>query len=427
MAQQMLDSKGRPVVVVTGIGIVTSLGFGKEDNWGAVTAGRSGIREITRFPTGTMRTTIAGTVDFLHIDPHTAPALAYRMAELSAIEAIEQAAIGSKTSFPGPLILAVPPAETEWFHRKCLSEVEPDNEQTGYSRMLAAARRGNFREMYEDILFCQVAERLSQRFGTAGQPISLTTACASGATAIQLGVDAIRQSATEAVLCIGTDGSIHEEGLIRFSLLSALSRQNNPPEKAAKPFSKNRDGFVMGEGSATLVLESYDAARARGANILGVIQGCGEKADDFHRTRSNPNGFPIISAIRNALDDAGKNPSDVDYVNAHGTGTNENDKMEYLALETVFGDHLENIPVSSNKSIVGHTLSAAGSIEAAFSLMTLELGVIPPTINYDIPDPDIPLDVVPNVKRDARVSTVLSNSFGFGGQNVCLILSGEPD
>jgi 3-oxoacyl-[acyl-carrier-protein] synthase II len=271
-----------------------------------------------------------------------------------------------------------------------------------------------------------VAERLADSFGTRGLPITLSTACASGATAIQLGVEAIRRGECDRALSVGADGSATAEALIRFALLSALSTQNDPPHKASKPFSRDRDGFVLAEGSAALVLESLAAATARGATILGVMRGCGEKADDFHRTRSKPDGSPAIAAVRAALADAGMAEDAIDYVNAHGTSTPENDKMEHLSLSTVFGERIRSIPVSSNKSMIGHTLSAAGAIEAAISLMTMREGVIPPTINYDNPDPAIDLDVVPNVKRERAVSSVLSNSFGFGGQNACLVMTREP-
>jgi 3-oxoacyl-[acyl-carrier-protein] synthase II len=254
----------------------------------------------------------------------------------------------------------------------------------------------------------------------------LSTACASGASAIQLGVEAIRRGETSAALCIGTDASVNAESVIRFSLLSALSTSNDPPHKASRPFSKDRDGFVMAEGAGALVLESLEAARARGAKILGVLEGCGEMADSFHRTRSSPDGKPSIGCMRNALKDAGLMPEDIDYINAHGTSTPENDKNEYLSVSAVFGERSTRIPISSNKSMIGHTISAAGAVESVFSLLTLENQRIPPTINYDVPDPTIPLDVVPNIARDARVTHVISNSFGFGGQNVSLVMSREP-
>ena len=216
------------------------------------------------------------------------------------------------------------------------------------------------------------------------------------------------------------------ESLIRFSLLSALSTHNEPPHAASKPFSKNRDGFVMAEGSGALVLESYDAAVARGATILGVIAGCGELADSFHRTRSSPDGKPIIGCMLKTLADAGMTPEQIDHINAHGTATPENDKMEFQTTSTVFGERAKQIPVTSNKSMVGHTISAAGAVEAIISLLTLEHQRIPPTINYEIPDPTIQFDVVGNKARDARVTAVMSNSFGFGGQNASLILTREP-
>jgi 3-oxoacyl-[acyl-carrier-protein] synthase II len=194
----------------------------------------------------------------------------------------------------------------------------------------------------------------------------------------------------------------------------------------SRPFAGDRDGFVIAEGAAALVLENYDAAKARGARIHAIIEGVGEKADDFHRTRSKPDGSAIIGAIRITIDDAGIAPDRIDYINAHGTGTPENDKMEALSLEAVFGPPIHTLPISSNKSMIGHTLTAAGAIEAIFSIRTMEESLIPPTINYRHPDPAINLDVVPNVARSARVGRVLSNSFGFGGQNACLVIAAEP-
>jgi 3-oxoacyl-[acyl-carrier-protein] synthase II len=426
MTGSVRDGRGRPVAVVTGIGIVTSLGAGRDDNWAALTAGQSGIREITRFPTGGLSTSIAGTIDFLEPDPDSAPGRAKALATASVTEAIAQARIGSRSEFPGPLFLATPPAEIEWPARRQVYERARNGSPVSHAELKRATREGAFQDTHALFQVGHVGEYLADTFGTQGQPISLSTACASGATAIQLGVEAIRRGETDAALCVGTDGSINAESLIRFALLSALSTRNDPPEGAAKPFSKDRDGFVMAEGSAALVLEAYDAAKARGAPILGVVRGCGERADDFHRTRSKPDGSPIIGAIQNALDDAGVAPAQIDYVNAHGTGTPENDRMEFLSLSAVFGDRLRGTPVSSNKSMVGHTLTAAGAVEAAFSLMTIGSGTIPPTINYATPDPDVPLDVVPNEKRDTPVGIVLSDSFGFGGQNVCLVLAAEP-
>jgi 3-oxoacyl-[acyl-carrier-protein] synthase II len=427
MMSAMRDKQGRPLVAVTGVGVFTSVGQGREDTWAALTAGRSGIRRISRFPVEGLRTTIAGTIDSIDVDPLVAPLLSERLAMLAAEEAITRSGIGAKGQFPGALFIAVPPVEMEWPQREALAEASGANgESVSYADLLKGAGTGRFKDWHDLFLFGTVADRVADRFGTQGSPISLSTACSSGATAIQLGVEAIRRGETDAALCIGTDGSVNPESLVRFSLLSALSTQNEDPSKASKPFSKNRDGFVMGEGGAALVLENAETARARGATILGYVLGCGERGDGFHRTRTSPDGAPIIAAIRDALADAELEPDDIDAVNAHGTGTPENDKMESMGCMAVFGERMASVPISSNKSMLGHTLSAAGAVEAVISLLTIQNGRIPPTINYAVPDPAIPLDVVPNVARDANVTRILSNSFGFGGQNTCLVLAAEP-
>src|SRR5581483_8798035 len=270
-----------------------------------------------------LRTTIAGTIDYLATDPR---GLTLAVGELAADEAIRQSRIGSPGHFPGPLFAAVPPVEVDWQQREKLYASSDPARGDAYDRMIDVADAANDRSEFEEYLFANVGERLADRFGTTGAPISLSTACASGATAIQLGIEAIRRGETDAALCIGTDGSINPESLIRFSLLSALSASTDPPEQAAKPFAKNRDGFVMAEGAGALVLESLESARARGAKILGVMEGCGEMAD------------------------AGLTPEDIDYINPHGTGTPENDKMEALGVTAVFGERAKSIPISSNKS-----------------------------------------------------------------------------
>jgi 3-oxoacyl-[acyl-carrier-protein] synthase II len=420
------DHLDRPVVVVTGMGVLTSLGQGKADNWRALTGGQSGIRRITRFPITGLRTTIAGTVDFIPLDAPSGPALSERLAECVIDEAVAQAGIGRHGDFPGPLFLALPPIEIEWPQRLALAARSGAGDAVSYADLLRAAGTGDFEAWHRRFLFGSVGENLAVRFGTKGSPVATSTACASGGTAIQLGVEAIRRGEADAALCVGTDASVNPESLIRFSLLSALSTRNDPPSAAARPFSKDRDGFVMAEGAGALVLESLAHARARGATILGVLEGCGEAADGFHRTRSSPDGKPIIACMRNALADAGLAPAAIGYINAHGTGTPENDKMEWVGVSAVFGERAGSIPISSNKSMIGHTLTAAGAIEAIFTLMALREAVLPPTINYDVPDPALPVDCVPNVARAATVAHALSNSFGFGGQNVCLVLGAEP-
>jgi 3-oxoacyl-[acyl-carrier-protein] synthase II len=424
MAAATRDKLGRPIVAVTGIGVVTALGVGKYDNWAKLTGGVSGIKRISRFPTAGLRTTIAGTVDTVYRDSMSPAEMSERIAQLAGEEAIAEADIGAKGRFPGPLYLAPPPLEIDWSARIKMAQMAAANADTGYPDLVRVAR--DFAVNNGAFKFAIIGENLAEHFGTEGSPISLNTACASGASAIQLGMEAIRRADCEAALAIGADASLTPESLVRFSLLSALSTQNDPPERASKPFSKNRDGFVLAEGAAALVLENFDHARARGARVLGILEGVGEKSDSFHRTRSSPDGKPIVACMRNALADAGVTPAGVDYINAHGTSTPENDKMEYLGVSTVFGEAISGIPISSNKSMIGHTLTAAGAVEAAFTFLTLQNQRLPPTINHAIPDPAIALDVVPNVARDAKVHRAISNSFGFGGQNVCLVMAQAP-
>ena len=418
----MRDHLGRPMIVVTGMGLVTSLGAGKNDNWKALVKGQSGIHDLKRFSKEGLKTTICGSVDFVTATPHTSNGLSFALAEIAADEAISQAKIGSAGHFPGPLVIAVPPVELGWSERQMIAAKTP--QPVTYDGLIQTAP--HFPDRFAQFQFATVGDEMAQRFGTKGMPISLSTACASGATAIQTAADALRRGECDSVLCAATDGSIDAESLIRFSLLSALSTQNAAPEKASKPFSKNRDGFVMAEGAAALVLETYAHAKARGAEILGFLAGCGERADNFHRTRSNPDGKAVIGTIENALSDAGLDADDIDYINAHGTSTPENDKMEYFACTSVFGARMASLPISSNKSMIGHTLTAAGAIEAVISLLTLQNQLLPPTINYDVPDPALVLDVVPNSARAAKVRAVMSNSFGFGGQNASLIFTLGP-
>ena len=409
-------------IAVTGIGIVTSLGSGVEANWRALRDGRSGIRRVERFPIEGLKVTFGGPVDQDGLGALPVTARCVAMGEAVASEALAQAGWTGE-SFDGPLVVALPPIEMEWPQRRRFAARASG---PTYADMLAIADEGPESPGHVGFLFGTVAERLAAACATQGPPITLSTACASGATAIQTAVEAIRRGDADRALVVGTEGSFQVEALIRFGLLAALSTANDKPESAARPFSKDRDGFVMAEGAAALVLERPEVAAARGAAVLAYVRGCGEAADTFHRTRSNPDGGAIVRAIRNAIEDAGMTPDSIDHVNAHGTGTPENDKMECLALQLVFGDRAARIPVTSNKSMIGHTLSAAGAIEAAVSILTLRDQVIPPTINLGEMDPAIPLDIVANAARPAAVRTVLSNSFGFGGQNVSLVLSLDP-
>ncbi len=419
------DKQGRPVVAITGMGLLTSLGKNRDDNWRALMSGKSGLKTIDRFPIDGLRSTVAGTVDEF-VSGADQQNSVWRSTYLGmgvGLEAIEQAAIGEEQNFPGPLFLASPPSEFEWPRLHELSETASELGDTAYAHLLGMARQQE--EVREEDVTLETAlpgKVLRHTFGTKGVPVTVCTACASGATAIGLGVEAIRRG-EKAALCIGTDATVHQEAMVRFTLLSAVSTHNDPPEKASRPFDKTRAGFVIAEGSAALVLEDYDHAKARGAEILGVVRGYGERADTFHRTRSMPDGSAMIGAMVNTLNDGGVSPEEVDHVNAHGTSTPENDKMEALSLNKVFGDRIMDVPVASNKGQMGHTLLAAGAVEAVISLMTIKNNIIPANMNFETPDEAINLDIVANKPREKNVNIILSNSFGFGGQNACLVFS----
>src|SRR6201995_4652082 len=295
------DEFGRPIVVLTGMGVVSSLGAGKADNWKKLTAGESGIRTITRFPTDGLKTTMAGTIDFVPVEPFSSTDLSERLGELVAEEAIAQSGIGTKGDFPGPLFLAVAPVEVEWPQRQELGRAIGSATEIDYDAMLRVSGGGRYTDYHRRFLFGSVADHLAEEFGTKGSPISLSTACASGATAIQLGVEAIRRGEADATLCVATDVSVNPEALVRFSLLSALSTQNDTPQAASKPFSKNRDGFVMAEGAGALVLKGGEAATAGGAQILGVLAGGGELPASFHRTRLSTEAKQSSGCVRNVL------------------------------------------------------------------------------------------------------------------------------
>jgi 3-oxoacyl-[acyl-carrier-protein] synthase II len=418
-------SPHQPAVCVTGMGIVTALGVGKEANWAALTQGRSGISAISRFDTSGLRTAIGGLVSLEGLDALPFPLRTERLAAMALNEALCEARLPTKHP-SAPLFLGIPPAEMSWSLRLAFAREVGGGGQTTYDELVRATSTGAHHDKHQTFLPGGIAARLAEEFDTENAPVVVNTACATGATVIQLATEAIRRGEADRALAVASDASVVPDTIIRFSLLAALSLSNDPPEGAARPFSLDRDGFVIGEGAAALVLENYDAARSRGIRPLGFVIGLGESADRYHLTRSSPDGGPIASAIRSAIQNAGLAPDDIHYINAHGTGTPENDRVESLALRRVFGSYATCPPISSNKSMIGHTMSAAGAVEAVFSLMTIQSGTLPPTINYRIPDPDLPLDVVPNVARSAAVTNVLSNSFGFGGQNACMILSCDP-
>jgi 3-oxoacyl-[acyl-carrier-protein] synthase II len=267
------------------------------------------------------------------------------------------------------------------------------------------------------------AAHLATMFNAQGPNLNCLTACAASSQAVGEATEIIRRGDADTMLAGGTHSMIHPFGVTGFNLLTALSESNDEPTKASRPFDRLRNGFVLGEGSAMVVLEELEAAKARGANIYGEIAGYGTTADAYRITDIPPDGHGGIAAMRMSIADAGLQPSDIQYVNAHGTSTTVNDKVESKACRDVFGEHAAKIPVSSTKSMMGHLIAAAGVTEMIVCLLAMRDSVVPPTINYENPDPECDLDYVPNEAREAKIQYALNNSFGFGGQNVTLCLS----
>jgi len=264
--------------------------------------------------------------------------------------------------------------------------------------------------------------QIAIEFGVKGPNLAVSTACAAGAHAIGESLRMIQTGVTDAMITGGAEAVITPLALAGFNAMKALSQRNEEPEKASRPFEKNRDGFIMGEGSGIIILEELEHALKRGADIYAEVVGYGLTGDAFHMTAPPEGGEGALRCMKMALRDAGLKPSDIQYINAHGTSTELNDLYEYQAIRTVFGDHLQSMPVSSTKSMTGHLLGAAGGVEAIFTALTIVKGIIPPTINYDEPDPEIDMDVVPHEARKADIRVAMSNSFGFGGTNATLVL-----
>jgi 3-oxoacyl-[acyl-carrier-protein] synthase II len=419
----MTRAHGKTRVAITGRGIVTALGVGLEENWRRLVGGESGVKSIARFDTTGLKTRIAATVD---IHDRAAVTTNVKRTYLCARDVLEQALAEAELR-PAlrsgvPLFMGSPVSEGGWRERLALFESATGG---GGVRSLASLSRASqvmANGLVDEHDSALNGARLADQLGLDGQVVTVTTACASGASAIQLATDAIRRGQVYRAIVVAADAAVSPESVARFSLLSALSTANAVPAAASRPFDAKRDGFVMGEGAACLVLESEQAARQRRARIFGYVLGCGSATDNYHKTRSHPSGQCIVSSMKAALLDAGLGPTDIDSINAHGTSTQENDKMESLAINLLFGEHTRRIHVTSNKSMIGHTLCAAGAIEALFSLESILKGVVPPTINLSEVDPAVALNLVAGEAREAKARTVLSNSLGFGGQNATLVL-----
>ncbi|WP_322797022.1 beta-ketoacyl-ACP synthase II [Tepidiforma sp.] len=403
-------------VVVTGLGIVSPLGHNACDTWSALLAARSGTRRITLFDPEGFDSAVAGEVpDFdpaAYMDRKEARRAdrATQFAIVAADEALRQSgyrpppgdgremAIIVGTAIGGITTLV---AEYETMRAKGPGRVSPF--------------------LMPMMLSDMTSGQLSIRLGARGVNYCLVSACASGADSIGEAANIIRRGDAEIALAGGTEAPITPIVVAGFASARALTTANDHPEHASRPFDLRRDGFVIAEGAAILVLESEEHARARGAEILAELAGYGATSDAYHITQPDEQGEGAARAMQLALRQAGLQPDDIDYLNAHGTSTPINDRLETLAIKRVFGEYAYDLPISSSKSMTGHLLGAAGAVEAAISVLALRNQVIPPTANYEVPDPDCDLDYVPNVPRPARIDAVMSNSLGFGGHNSSLI------
>ena len=403
-------------VVVTGVGMVTALGHNASDCWANLVAGTSGIRRVSLFDPEGYECQVAGEVpDFdasLYMERKEARRAdrVTQFAFVAAEEALKQSgylvdeangkdfAVIVGTAIGGITTLM---AEYDTLLTKGPGRVSPFL----MPMMLPDMSSG----------------QLSIRLGAKGVNYALISACASGADSIGEAANIIRRGDAEIAVAGGTEAAITPIAMAGFSAAKALSTSNDDPARSSRPFDKTRDGFVLAEGAGMLVVESEEHAIARGATILGELAGYGATSDAFHITQPDENGEGAARAMRKALAEAGLDSDDIDYVNAHGTSTPMNDKLETLALKRVFGEYAYELPISSTKSMTGHSLGAAGAIEAAICILAMQTGIIPPTANYETPDPDCDLDYVPNVARSASLEAVMTNSLGFGGHNASLV------
>jgi 3-oxoacyl-[acyl-carrier-protein] synthase II len=396
---------------------LTPLGLDMASTWDNLIAGKSGIDYITLFDATPHETKIAGEVkgfDPMNYINRKEARRMDRFAQLAVaagFQAVQNADLKIDSTNQDDIGVFVGSGigglGTLFEQAKVLVEKGPDRVSPFLAPMMIA-----------DIAAAQISIAL----GVRGPNFCTTSACSSGSDAIGVAYELIKHGDTPVMIAGGAESIINPLGITAFNSLKALSVQNDPPQKASRPFDKNRDGFIISEGAVILILESEEHALGRGANILGEIIGYGATSDSFHVTQPLENGAGAAKAMQNALKKAGVRPEEIDYVNAHGTSTQLNDAMETKAIKTVFGEYAYKVPVSSTKSMTGHLIGAAGAIEPAICLMTILKGIIPPTINYETPDPECDLDYVPNAARLAKVDTALTNSFGFGGHNSVLIL-----
>jgi 3-oxoacyl-[acyl-carrier-protein] synthase II len=397
--------------------MLTPLGQDTPTTWANLLAGKSGIDYIKLFDATPHETKIAGEVkdfDPLNYIPHKDARRMDRFAQLAVAashEAIKSSSLQISSANDDNIGVVIGSGigglTTLYEQTKILVEKGPSR----VSPFLAPM-------MISDIAAAQISISL----GVKGPNFCTTSACSSGSDAIGAAYELIRHGDVDIMICGGTEAIINPIGVSAFNALKALSTRNDAPQQASRPFDAQRDGFIISEGATVLILESLEHARSRGAKIMGELIGYGATADSFHVTQPLENGEGAAKAMKAAIKKAGIANTEIEYINAHGTSTPLNDRMETRAIKSVFGDYAKKVPISSTKSMLGHMIGAAGAVEAAICLLTIRDGIIPPTINYTYPDPDCDLDYVPNTARKAKVRTALSNSFGFGGHNSVLIV-----
>jgi len=425
-------------VVVTGMGMVTPVGRDCASTWKALLEGRSGVGPITLFDARTFPTTFAAEVTDFQLADHLEDAARWdnysrntRFALAAAKQAVEDAGLETASGLDrGRFGVYLGAGEGQHdFPRFVRAVFETANTEgkvdTARFTRLAPTILNPLHEAEQEP--GTPSAHVAARFGAEGLNVTCLTACAASSQAIGEATEAIRRGEADVILSGGTHSMIHPLGVTGFNLLTALSTRNDDPPRASRPFDRDRDGFVLGEGAGMLVLEELEHARRRGATIHGEVVGYGTTADAFRITDSHDEGRGAIAAMKQALADARITPDQLNYINAHGTSTQVNDSIETLAIKKALGEAAYRIPVSSTKSMMGHLIAAAGSVEAIVCLLAIRESVLPPTINLDNPDHDCDLDYVPNQARPHTVGYALSNSFGFGGQNIALILKRFDD
>ncbi len=403
-------------MVVTGVGLVIPNGIGVNMAWKNICEGKSGIGLITRFDTNGFETKIAGEVKDFN------PELYIEKREIKKMDLFIQYAIAATQEAIGDAGLKIDSENSDRVGVIVGTGLGGLPSIEKYHKVLMERGPGRITPFFIPMLIANLASgQIAIQFGAKGPNTCVVTACATGAHCIGDAFRAIVYGDADAMITGGTEANITPLTIGGFNAMKALSTRNDEPEKACRPFEKNRDGFVVAEGAGILILEELQFALKRNARIYGELVGYAYTGDAYHITAPSPDGDGAVRCMRMALKDAGINPEEVDYINAHGTSTPLNDLTETIAIKKVFGEHARKIPISATKSMTGHLLGAAGSTEAIFTLLSIRDGIIPPTINYEEPDPQCDLDYVPNVARQKSLNIAMSNAFGFGGTNATLI------